>query len=80
MATYSVHLFCDECSQVHPMGIQLALDDGPAEKASIGDVYNGKEIDPLIVSMQDNWITCPVTGKLTMQKDNDQVFLVPIGN
>jgi hypothetical protein len=80
MATYAVHFFCDECSGVHPLGISIGLDDGPADKTSINDVYQGKEIDPMIVNMQNNSTNCPVTGRMTSQKDNNQVFLVPTGD
>lgn len=78
MAKYSVHFFCDECSRVHPLGISISLNDGPVDKASINDVYQGKEIDPMIVNMQNNFTQCPVTGHMTSQKDNNQVFLVPV--
>ena len=80
MAQYSVHFFCDECSDVHPLGISIGLNDGPADKASIGDVYAGKEIDPNIVNMMGNMTRCPNTGRMTSQKDNNQVFLVPTGD
>jgi hypothetical protein len=78
MATYSVHFFCNECSKVHPFGIDVTLDDGPAAKASIGDTYAGKELPPQIMSLMNNWATCPETQRLTSQKDNNQVFLVPM--
>ena len=80
MAQYSVYFFCDECSEVHPLGISIGLDDGPADKASIGDVYAGKEIDSNIVNMIGNMTRCPNTGRMTSQKDNNQVFLVPSGD
>ena len=80
MATYSVYFFCDECGEVHPLGISINLNDGPTEKASIGDVYAGKEIDPNIVNMMGNSTICPNTKKMTSQKDNNQVFLVPTGD
>jgi hypothetical protein len=80
MARYSVHFFCDECSQVHPIGITLTLNDGPPAKESIGNTYAGKELPPQVAQLIDNKTTCPKTGKLTSQRDNNQVFLVPIGN
>ena len=79
MAKYSVHFFCDECSQVHPLGISLTLDDGPPAKESIGNTYAGRELPPHVVQLIGNKTICPNTGKLTSQKDNNQVFLVPIG-
>ena len=78
MAQYSVHFFCDECGQVHPLGISITLDDGPAEKESIGNLYAGKELPQKIATLTGNMTNCPKTGKLTSQKNNDQVFLVPV--
>ena len=43
MATYKIYAFCD-CGDVHEMGIRVSLDDGPAEKKSIGDTYDGKAV------------------------------------
>jgi hypothetical protein len=77
MARYSIHFFCDECSQVHQIWITLTLDDGPPAKESIGNTYAGKELPPQVATLIDNKTTCPNTGKLTSQKDNSQVFLVP---
>jgi hypothetical protein len=79
MAKYSVHFFCDECSQVHPLGIGVELGDGPAAKASLGDTYAGRDLPRNVANLIGNMTVCPVTGRLTSQKDNDQVFLVPIG-
>ena len=32
MATYSVYAFFNSCGEVHPMGISIALADGPVKK------------------------------------------------
>ena len=80
VATYSVYFFCDECSEFHPLSMTVSLDDGPAEKASISDTYSGKELNPIIANLINNKITCPNTGKITFQKDNNQIFLVPVGD
>jgi hypothetical protein len=79
MAKYSVHFFCNECGDVHPIGISVNLNDGPTQKASIGDTYAGKELNPNIANLINNKTKCPKTDKWTSQKDNNQVFLVPIG-
>lgn len=79
MARYSVHVFCNECSGIHPMGIQIDLDDGPADQASIGDVYAGRDLPPKVASLLNNAVHCPDTGNFTAQRDNNQVYLVPIG-
>jgi hypothetical protein len=77
MAKYSVYFMCNECLEVHPMGTILHLDDGPPDKASIGDTYKGKELPTTVATLMDNMVTCPNTGRLTAQRDNKQVFLVP---
>ena len=78
MAKYGIHVFCDECGKTHPMGISIELNDGPAEKASIGDTYSGRDLPPQVAKLVNNRIQCPETGELLVQKDNDQVFLVPL--
>ncbi len=80
MATYEVHLFCDECGETHPFPTAISLDDGPADKASIGDTYRDRDIPPDITEMLSNPIYCPTTARRTFQADNDQVFLIPIGD
>ena len=78
MANYAVHVFCDDCGDVHPMGIAIELADGPAERASIGDIYGGRDLPPQIATLINNRVTCPRTRRLILQRDNNQVFLVPV--
>ena len=78
MANYAVHVFCNECNDVHPMGISIERDDGPTDKKSIGDLFAGKELPQDIVNLFNNTTVCPNTGKAFVQKDNNQVFLVPV--
>lgn len=80
MAVYGVYFFCNECSDVHPLGISINLNDGPAKKESINDVYDGKELPKEIATLSNNKTICPKTRKLTSQKDNNQVFLVPVSD
>lgn len=79
MARYSVYVFCDECSVPHPMGISIELDDGPVDKRSIGDTYEGRDLPPQVATLVNNATRCPTTGRMIPQRNNDQVFLVPIG-
>jgi hypothetical protein len=77
MTLYSVHFFCNECSEVHKRReIILPLDDGPSVIASIGATYAGKELPTILANLGANVLSCPKTGKLTSQKDNYKVFLV----
>lgn len=78
MALYSVYFFCNECGDVHPLGISVNLDDGPTKKESVNDVYQGKELPGSIVTLNNISTICPKTKIKTSQKNNDQVFLVPI--
>jgi len=78
MAKYAVYVFCNECSDVHPMRISIHLNDGPPDKKSIGDTYKGRDLPPHIATLRNNILSCPKTGKTFTQKDNDQIFLVPI--
>ena len=78
MPEYAVYVFCNECGDVHPMGIQIALKDGPKDKQSVGDTYSGRDLPTNIVNMINNYTLCPKTNELFLQKNNDQVFLVPV--
>lgn len=79
MTNYSIHFHCEECCETHPLGVYINLDEGPAKTENLNRAYAGKEPDPFIVSLTNNITTCPITGRLTKQKDNEQVYLVPIG-
>ena len=79
MSKYSVYVFCDECGETHHMGISIDLRNGPAEKASIEDAYKGKELPQNVANLINNKTRCPNTGNWILQRDNNQVFLVPFG-
>jgi hypothetical protein len=59
------------------MGISIAMDDGPVNRRSIGDLYDGKALPKSLTDLTSRSITCPKTGKQSIQKDNQQIFLVP---
>jgi hypothetical protein len=75
---YMVHVFCNECSVPHPAGIVIEREDLLASNQSVGDIYDGLEVPQQIVMMLGNYFRCPDTGKLYMQSDNRQLFLVRI--
>jgi hypothetical protein len=54
------------------------LDLGPVDNKRLGDVYDGQELPSQIASLLDNWFTCPSAHQLYRQKDNKQVYLVPV--
>ena len=75
---YSVYFFCDECSQPHPFGVGLNLPDPNFDRKTLNDVYSGRDLPPEIALLQNNYTNCPNTGKMTIQRDNNQVFLVAV--
>ena len=78
MTKYKLHFFCDECSEVHPGMITFNMDDGPVAKESIGNLYAGKELPVSIATIRNSHYRCPNTKKITIQEDNNPVFLVPV--
>ena len=78
MTKYSVRFTCDECSQVHLMGHDIFLENGPASKASIGDFFADMEIDAQLVKIMRNKTLCPGTGKLMSQQDIQKIFLTAL--
>jgi hypothetical protein len=59
------------------MGISVIMEDGPANKQSIGDLYEAKTLPKNLADLTSRSITCPKTGKQSVQKNNQQIFLVP---
>jgi hypothetical protein len=39
-----IFIFCDRCSDLHPMGIFLELKDGPADTKNIADATKEKKL------------------------------------
>ena len=74
---YGVLVTCNKCGGVHEMGISVVLEDGPFVKQSIGATYKGKPLPKKLADLANNSITCPVTGKQSIQKNSQQFFLVP---
>src|SRR5262245_17453150 len=76
-AEYGVLVSCNKCGGIHDMGISVAMQEGPADKQSIGDLYAGKTLPKSLADLTSRSITCPKTGKQSVQKNNQQIFLVP---
>jgi hypothetical protein len=74
-AEYGVLVSCNKCGGIHDMGISLAMEDGPADQQSIGDFYQGKTLPKNLADLTSRSITCPKTGKQSVQKNNQQIFL-----
>lgn len=77
MSRYMIHVFCDDCSSTHSMGVSIVLADGPPEKTSIGVVYAGKTLPASLGIMLRNAVKCPKTGKIFQQTDNSKIYIAP---
>jgi hypothetical protein len=77
-AQYSIRASCNKCAGVHETGISITMEDGPVDKQSIGDFYNGKSLPKSLATLSSAILTCNLTGRQLIQKDTKQIFLVPI--
>lgn len=74
---YGIFALCNKCGGTHDMEVSVILKDGPFDKQSIGDLYDGKPIPKNLADLAHNSVTCPKTGRQSTQKNNHQIFLVP---
>ena len=74
---YDIYVRCVECDAVHPMRIRIHLDNGPMEKQSIGETFRGKTRPPQLQAIEGHKTLCLKTGRMFIQQDHNQIFLVP---
>lgn len=79
-AQYSIVVSCNKCAGVHEMGISVTMENGPASKQSIGELYDGRSLPKSLANLTQNSVTCPQTGRQSTQRNNHQIFLVPTKN
>ena len=79
-AKYQVFISCTKCGGLHDTGISVVIEDGPLDKQSIGDLYNGKTLPKSLIDLTNKSVPCPNTGRQSIQKNNHQIFLVPSKN
>jgi hypothetical protein len=77
---YSLFALCNKCGETHDMAVAVMLNDGPIEKQSIGHVYNGRTLPKNLADLTSRGVSCPKTGRQSIQKDKHQIFLVPAKN
>lgn len=77
MSRYAIHVFCDECSAPHPMGVSVVLNDGPPQRASIADHYAGKTVPAILTLMLRNPVKCSKSGKMFQQGDSHRIYIEP---
>lgn len=73
---YSIFVGCNKCGGLHEMDSSVVMEDGPLDKQSIGDLYDGKSIPKYLADLVHKSVTCPKTGRQSTQKNNHQIFLV----
>lgn len=80
MADYEIVLMCDECAGAHSMGSFLVtLNDGPADAASIGNYYAGKELPKELADLLQGTVLCEGKQKKLVIRDlQKQAFLVAV--
>jgi hypothetical protein len=74
---YSIFVLCNKCNGTHDMGVSVVLKDGPVEKRSIGHMYKDGNLPENLAKLSRMSVTCPATGRRSIQQDNHQIFLVP---
>ena len=77
---YNTFALCDKCGGTHDMAVPVILKDGPIEKQSIGHVYEGKILPKSLAHLISRSVSCPKTGRQSIQKDRHPIFLVPAKN
>jgi hypothetical protein len=77
-AQYNIFASCNKCAGVHEMGISIMMEDGPVDRQSIGDFYNGKSLPKSLATLSSTILACHLTGRQFIQKDTKRIFLVPI--
>jgi hypothetical protein len=75
----SIFVSCDKCARIHDTGISLMMQHGPVRKQSLADLYN-EDVPKSMTDLSRTIVTCPWTGKQSLQTDNRRIFLVPTNN
>lgn len=76
MPKYAVYMFCDVCSQPHPMGVAIEREGPPPANMTLGDAYSGGDFPSEVADFKNNTTICTNTGRPITQNDETTVFLV----
>ena len=77
MPYYEVVVHCTQCGERHPVK-NAHIEDGPSRQVSVADFYADGELPTELHTINTNYLFCPKTSNWFLQKDNHQVFLVPV--
>src|SRR5262249_41413004 len=72
----SIVVCCNKCARIHDTGISLLMKRCPVRKQSLADLYKQK-VPKRVKKLSRTIVTCPWTGKRSLQTDNRRIFLVP---
>ena len=72
----SIFVCCNKCARIHDTGISLLMQDCPVRKQSLADLYKRK-VPKRLKKLSRTVVTCPWTGKRSLQTDSRRIFLVP---
>ena len=75
MPQYDIYVSCKECDGIHPMGIGVYLNVGPAYEDSVSETYSAKAVPPQILAIQRHKTLCLKTGKWFVQENFYNIFL-----
>jgi len=76
MTSYTVYVYCGECDVRHNTPLTINLDEPDFDGKSIGEVYDGQDVAPAVLSLLNDKFRCPATGGLFSQLENNEVFLI----
>jgi hypothetical protein len=76
---YSIFVSCNKCGGIHDSGISVMMQVGFFHQQSLLEAYNGN-VPQSLSHVARTMVTCPLTGRQSIQKDEAKIFLVPIKN
>ena len=76
--SYGISVSCNKCGGMHDMGVSVTMTDGPVVQQSIASLFEGKALPQALSDLCGNSVTCPKTGRQTIQKNSHHIFLVPL--
>ncbi|MEJ7732630.1 MAG: hypothetical protein WKG00_25930 [Polyangiaceae bacterium] len=76
MPLFVIQVRCSHCSEEHPTGMVLKLDDGPLAKESVS-TFAGEGPIPPDLKILNTVFVCPLTGQSYRPESNDHVLIVP---
>jgi hypothetical protein len=77
MPSYEISVYCKDCGGEHPILMRIHLDDGPDQKQSFAEFFQGRSMPPQATAIKGRSALCPKTGRKFQIETDKGVFLVP---